>query len=278
VSVWAHARIFGAARRFYIYNRTSDRRTPGPPARKDQRLLLNRAWLHRRVSTMRRIFPNATCRARNAVALAAWYGDRARRNLRPEAEAYDATFWDFHDTGDWTGFARVVLRLFPSASVVDIGCGHGLALQGLLKVDPTLKLRGFDDSPTAVMRARARRLPVSPLDIVALTRSQARAFAEASEPFDLALCLEVAEHLPAWHSGKLLDTLTCARRLIFSAAHPNQGGIRHVNERAASYWIARLAERGFHLSEADDRLRAEVAALSLAPWYKENIHAFEKAR
>jgi SAM-dependent methyltransferase len=225
---------------------------------------------------MRRHFPAATCRARNAVALAAWYGDRVRKRGRSQSEAYDDRFWDFHDTGDWTGFARVVLRLFPSASVVDIGCGQGLALQALLEVDPRLRLRGFDDSPTAVARARARHLAVSPLDILALTRDQARMFATTIEPFDLALCLEVAEHIPAWHSGKLLDVLTCGRRLIFSAAHPNQGGMRHVNERAAGYWIARLADRGFRLSTADDRLRTGVAALALAPWYGENIHAFEK--
>jgi SAM-dependent methyltransferase len=225
---------------------------------------------------LRRHFPNAACRARNAVALAAWYGDRARKRFGARSDAYDESFWDFHDTGDWKGFAQVVLRFFPSTSVVDIGCGQGLPLQGFREVDPRLKLRGFDDSATAVARAGARALSVSTLDIVALTKSEARAFAAASEPFDLGLCLEVAEHLPAWHSGKLLDVLTCARRLVFSAAHPNQGGMRHVNERAASYWIARLADRGFHLSAIDDQLREEVATLSLAPWYKENIHAFER--
>jgi hypothetical protein len=41
--------------------------------------------------------------------------------------------------------------------------------------------------------------------------------------FDLAVCLEVAEHIPAWHSGKLLTILAGAPRLIFSAAQPNQG-------------------------------------------------------
>jgi SAM-dependent methyltransferase len=238
---------------------------------------LNGAWLHRPMATMRRLFPTASCRARNALALAAWYGDRARRRAGAASEAYDDTFWDFHDTGDWTGFARVVLRRFPSASVVDVGCGHGLALQALLRVDPQLRLRGFDDSPTAVARARALQLPVSRLDVVALTREQARALAAATGPFDLALCLEVGEHLPAWHSGKLLDVLTCARRLIFSAAHPNQGGVRHVNERAASYWIARLQDRGFRLSTADAAFRTEVAALALPPWYGENIHVFERA-
>jgi SAM-dependent methyltransferase len=237
---------------------------------------VSQALLHRSLRAMRHHFPGATCRARNAVALAAWFGDRMRKRAGWNSDAYDEPFWDFHDTGDWTGFARVVLRLFPSASIVDIGCGHGLALQGLLAVDPQLRAKGFDDSITAVARARALRLDVSPLDLIALTRADARALASSIGPVDLGLCLEVGEHLPAWHGGKLLDVLTCARTLVFSAAHPNQGGVRHVNERPASYWIARLADRGFRLSPADDAFRTELAALSLPHWYAENIHAFER--
>lgn len=225
---------------------------------------------------MRRHFPDATCRARNAVALAAWYGDRVRRRAGASSDAYDAAFWDFHETGDWVGFARLVLRVFPSASVVDIGCGQGLALEAFRAIDPRLRLKGFDDSPSAIARARTRHLDVSPLDIAALTRAEARAFGRTNGPVDLALCLEVGEHLPSWHSGKLLDALTCARRLIFSAAHPNQGGMRHVNERPAGYWISRLADRGFRLASANEELRVELAALSLPPWYGDNIHAFEK--
>jgi len=237
---------------------------------------LNRAWAHRRLNALRRYFPNATCRARNTLELGRWYAERLRTRWRPGSEVYDAQFWDFHDTGDWDGFARLVLRLFPSSSIVDIGCGQGLALRALSAADPRLTLRGFDDSPTAIARTEAHQLLVSPLDIVALTRRQALAFSREAGPFDLALCLEVAEHLPSWHCGKLLDILTCAPRLIFSAAHPNQGGTLHVNERPASYWIARLAERGFRLSPCDDELRAALAALALPPWYKKNVHAFEK--
>jgi SAM-dependent methyltransferase len=199
-----------------------------------------------------------------------------RRGSKTEGEAYDAAFWDFHDAGDWLGFAALVLRLFPSSSVVDIGCGQGSALSALVRVDPALRVRGFDDSPTALARCLARHLPVRPLDIAALSRADARAFATAIGPFDLAVCLEVAEHLPAWHSAKLLDILACGRRLIFSAAHPNQGGTLHVNERPAEYWIARLGARGFRLAPSDQELRTEVARLNLAPWYKENIHAFER--
>lgn len=43
--------------------------------------------------------------------------------------------------------------------------------------------------------------------------------------FDLALCLEVAEHLPSSSAQVLLDSLTClAPVILFSAAIPFQGG------------------------------------------------------
>ena len=208
--------------------------------------------------------------------LGPWYVARLRKRWAPGTEAYDEHFWELHDTGDWQGFAGLVLRLFPASSLVDIGCGQGAAIQALGRVDPALVLRGFDDSPTAIARARARHLRVDSLDIAAMSRPQARAFAREMGSVDLLLCLEVAEHLPAWHSGKLLDLFTCARRLIFSAAHPNQGGTMHVNERTAGYWIERLAARGFRLSSRDGDLRAGVASLAMAPWYKDNIHAFER--
>jgi hypothetical protein len=103
---------------------------------------LSRAWLDLGLRTMRRHFPDASCRARNAVALAAWYGDRVRKRVgTTHSDAYDDTFWDFHDSGDWTGLARVLLRRFPSASVVDVGCGQGLALDAFREVDPNLRLR-----------------------------------------------------------------------------------------------------------------------------------------
>jgi hypothetical protein len=94
--------------------------------------------------------------------------------------------------------------------------------------------------------------------------------------FDVVTCLEVAEHLPAWHSDKLLSIVTAAPRLVFSAAHPNQGGHLHVNEQPASHWIDRLAARGFRLSPLDRPLRADLQSLSVPSWYKENIHVFDR--
>jgi SAM-dependent methyltransferase len=230
---------------------------------------------HREFERWRRHFPASASRARNTIELAPWYWARWKKH-RGQNDAYADPFWDFHDNGDWRGFASLVLQVFPDVrSVVDVGCGQGLALSGFATLERPLVLRGFDDSPFAIARAKSAGLAVEPLDIVALTAQSAKAWVSAVGPVDLALCLEVAEHLPAWHARKLLDVLTCARYLVFSAAHPNQGGTLHVNERLARYWIDRLALRGFRLAASDEGFRTAVAGLALPGWYAQNVHAFE---
>jgi SAM-dependent methyltransferase len=247
--------------------------------------MVERPWVRARLDSFRRRFPTAYWRGRNAVALGEWWW--ARRQAAPDREqdnkdsrrrdVYDDAFWDFHRTGDWEGLGALILRYCPARSVVDVGCGQGILLEGFRRVDPSLALLGYDGSPTASSRARARGLTVDLLDVVALSRTEAGTIAHRIAAFDLALCLEVAEHIPSWHSGKLLTMLAGAPRLVFSAAHPNQGGQLHVNEQPARYWIDRLAVLGFRLSPFDDALRAELQLLALPPWYKENLHAFERS-
>ena len=234
-------------------------------------------WLRQPLDLFRRSFPTVYWRGRNAVALGEWWWSRRQaRDGEQVLDVYDDAFWDFHGTGDWEAFGALILRYCPARSVVDVGCGQGIVLEGLRRADPSLALSGYDSSPTACGRARARGLAVDPLDIVSLSLADARARARRIGSFDLALCLEVAEHIPSWHSGKLLAMLAGAPRLIFSAAHPNQGGQLHVNEQPASYWIDRLAAVGFRVSPFDDALRAELQSLAVPSWYKENIHAFER--
>jgi 2-polyprenyl-3-methyl-5-hydroxy-6-metoxy-1,4-benzoquinol methylase len=230
--------------------------------------------LRRRLDAFRRQFPAAYWRGRNAVALGEWWW--ARHSAGQHSDAYDDAFWDFHGSSEWDGLAALILRYCPARSVVDVGCGQGLLLEGLRRANPSLNLSGYDGSPTALGRARSRGISVNQLDIVALSRSEAGALAGRLLSFDLALCLEVAEHIPSWHAGKLLTILTAAPRLVFSAAHPNQGGRHHVNEQPARYWIDHLAARGFKLASFDDALRAELQLLPVPPWYKDNMHVFDK--
>jgi len=97
--------------------------------------------------------------------------------------------------------------------------------------------------------------------------------------FDLALCLEVAEHIPEPLSDAFLDNLLgFSDRLILSAAQPNQGGHHHVNERPKRYWVAKLAEKGFAYNrrETGRVLTALTAARPPYMWMAEQISVYDR--
>ena len=97
--------------------------------------------------------------------------------------------------------------------------------------------------------------------------------------FDLALCLEVAEHIPEEFSGVFLDNiLKFSDRLILSAAQPNQEGHHHVNTQPKRYWVAKLAAKGFAYNrrETGRLLTALTASRPPYMWMVEQISVYDK--
>lgn len=87
--------------------------------------------------------------------------------------------------------------------------------------------------------------------------------------WDLALCLEVAEHLQPEDGLALVDRITeLAPVVVFSAAIPGQGGIGHVNEQWPQYWADRFIDRGWRVS---GDIRWKLWAEGLAPYYAQNM-------
>jgi len=232
----------------------------------------------RALDAAKRRFPAAYEGARRLAArpraLAAWYAHRLRGE--GEADVYGADFWEFHDRGDWDGFARLLLRHFPARSVLDVGCGDGKLLAAVARAAPGTRVVGIDSSPAALAAARARGVETQAVDFVATRRRAVEAAAVALGGFDLAVSLETVEHFPPWHAGKLLRLVTVAPVVVFSAAQPDQGGTMHVNERPVAYWVERLRRLGYDLHPANDDFRREAAALELEPWYKANVNAFAR--
>lgn len=95
--------------------------------------------------------------------------------------------------------------------------------------------------------------------------------------FDLAICLEVAEHLPPERAdGFVAELAGAADFVLFSAAIPFQGGYGHVNEQWPSYWAERFAARGFAVRDwVRPRLWTDV---SIPNWYRENLLLFVAER
>ena len=88
--------------------------------------------------------------------------------------------------------------------------------------------------------------------------------------FDVALCLEVAEHLSDSAANDLIAFLTSLSDIVlFSAAIPHQGGTNHVNEQPLSYWIGKFDR---HAYEVLDVVRPEIwDDLRVAFWYRQNM-------
>ena len=222
-------------------------------------------------ASARRRWPAGYARARNGVSLARWAWSRSRATAE---DPYDDAFWDFHDGGDWDGFAGLLVAHLAPRTLVDVGCGQGKLLVALRNRHPEVLARGVDSSPAALARARREQLDVAHADLGSRRRESRQAAAALVASADVAVCLETAEHLPPWSASPLVEMLTGARRVVFSAAQPGQGGTMHINEQPLAYWRARFRRRGYDLDRTDEQFRAAVGRLALPWWYAANVHVF----
>jgi Fe-S cluster biosynthesis and repair protein YggX len=95
------------------------------------------------------------------------------------------------------------------------------------------------------------------------------------QKYDLAISLEVTEHLPESYGIHLIDSLTKASDFVlFSAAIPYQGGTNHINEQWPEYLNTLFNERGFI---AVDFLRKKIwNEADVYFFYKENMILYVK--
>jgi SAM-dependent methyltransferase len=180
---------------------------------------------------------------------------------------YDADFYGEIDRTSGPSAARVVplvLDLAPSRSVVDVGCGDGswLAAFKSAGVDAILGIDGPWIAP--------RQLKIPTRDFRRMRLDEP---IRLERRFDLAVSLEVAEHLPqARADGFVSDLVALAPVVLFSAAIPGQGGHLHVNEQWPAYWSALFARHGY--KPADTLRRRLWSDDGVAWWYRQNLLFF----
>jgi SAM-dependent methyltransferase len=182
-------------------------------------------------------------------------------------QRYDPKFYDdLRDTA-LPAARRVVpvLRdLMAVASVVDVGCGDGSWLAGFRETG-TARILGIDGDWVA-----ADQLLIDPN---CFRRMSLDGPIGIGERFDLAVSLEVAEHLPAENADRFVAELCrLAPVVLFSAAIPFQGGLNHFNEQWPDYWATRFDSQGYY---AIDALRLSLwEDPGVAWWYKQNLLLF----
>jgi SAM-dependent methyltransferase len=164
-------------------------------------------------------------------------------------------------------FLGFLCQLWKPHSVVDFGCGFGTWLLACkeLGVERLLGLDGVWIPPEKILD---RAIEFQHQD---LTKGVC-----LSESFDLALSLEVAEHLPPDAAeGFVKSIASSADAVVFSAAFVGQPGAGHVNTRPHSYWAARFLAEGYQLF---DILRPEFWSDSrVEPWYRQNTFLYVRA-
>lgn len=163
----------------------------------------------------------------------------------------------------------IVQEIVPEIkSAVDLGCGVGAWLSVLEKRGAT-KVCGVDGNWVNKDYLKIQKENFIEHDFSKDVNPN------IGQTYDLAISLEVAEHLPSSSAKGFVSSLTSLSEFIlFSAAIPYQGGIGHINEQWPDYWITLFENRGY---VAIDIIRKRIWNDEKIPaWYRQNTFLFIK--
>lgn len=185
-----------------------------------------------------------------------------------DSQIYSKEFFQKQAQGSLKSGRRafeILLKKFEPSSMIDVGCGVGpwskaakeLGINSVFGIDG----KYIDD------------------EMLLIDRSNFLA-ADLNEPirmnskFDIAVCVELAEHLPPQRAKSLIEDLTLLSEVIvFSAAVRFQGGDGHLNEQWPEYWAGIFEEYDYI---PYDLFRRKLWATQCEPWYSQNLFLFIK--
>jgi len=140
---------------------------------------------------------------------------------------------------------KKIAEKYQFESVLDLGCAAGYYLEGMLE-GGVKKVLGLEYSYDSVK------------EFVSDSMKDFVQYGNAMEEinigqFDCCMSIEVAEHLLPEKTDVFLNNITNAAKnmIIFTAAPPGQKGTGHINEQPREWWIAKIMDRGFVLSQED---------------------------
>ena len=181
------------------------------------------------------------------------------------AGPYDQAFYDAQAEGSLRSaraIVPIVLNKVRVRSVADFGCGQGTWLRAFQEngVD---RIRGFDGDYVDRERFQVDHAVFTPVDLTKVVKTD-------DGPYELAISLEVGEHLPTSRAENLVESLTATAPLVlFSAAIPGQGGTNHINEQWPAFWAQKFLKRGYH--KIDGIRPAILGRTDIEWWYRQNV-------
>lgn len=196
----------------------------------------------------------------------------ASQTNQNQQSSYTRDFYQLIGEGTRTSAREIIpllldlLQPILPKSVVDVGCGTGswLAAFHKLGIADCLGIDGDYVDRTIL------QIPLNQFQSADLKQPL-----QINRKFDLAISLEVAEHLPATCAENFVNSLIqLAPVILFSAAIPFQGGVEHLNEQWPQYWVYYFQKNGYAVI---DCLRKKIWNNDkVEPWYAQNILIFVK--
>jgi hypothetical protein len=189
---------------------------------------------------------------------------------RPRTQEYTAHFYDQRHERT-VHAARTVLGIVtrmlpPIRSAVDLGCGVGAWLSVLRELGVEA-VQGLAGPWVEDRQLRIPRESFLKVDLDEPVRLERR--------YDLAISLEVAEHLSPDRASSFVGSLTgLSDFVLFSAAIPFQEGKNHINEQWPEYWADLFRAHG-HVTL--DVIRRRIwSDKAISAWYRQNILLFAR--
>lgn len=180
---------------------------------------------------------------------------------------YNEAFYKDQQNGSYISAKEILPIIFDLVhpkSVVDVGCGIGTWLSVCREsgIDDVLGLDG------PYVSEKMLKIPVEKFKKTDLSKPFA-----VQRKFDLAMSLEVAEHLPEANAEYFVESLVkLSPFILFSAAIPLQGGHNHINEQWQSYWADKFFKKGYIVI---DCIRPVVWKNDAVEWwYAQNVLLF----
>jgi len=173
---------------------------------------------------------------------------------------------DDHNTTSAIEVVPYILQILPvkPISVLDVGCGRGQWLK-VFKENRIDRVLGIDGNhvPAEIKMVD----PNSEFKVFDLKNIKNLVL---KKQFDLALCLEVAEHLPKEIAEDFVDFLTQSSDIIiFAAAVIGQTGENHINEQNPDYWRNLFRLKGFIMLDAFREYFWNNTKVNW--WYRQNL-------